>query len=121
MKRTLNVFPATLVVSPNDLAQISSLSETLDTAVPMAKLTLNKLTPLGVEPKVFLYKLEAADARLWKQNITFDIGTNPLMTFDVVDFWRLSEFSAQRTLRTALISLVAKYPDLEKVTYDYLA
>lgn len=77
-----------------------------------------ELTLVG-PPAEFLYKLIAVDGRVWKQTIKFDNPTNPLMTFSVVDLWRLSEFSSQRTLRNNLIALVQKYPSLEKIVYVF--
>ena len=121
MKRVFNVFPSDLAILSTDVGNLEGMLETINSVVPLSKIVFERTSAEGVEPKVFLYKIESADLRLWKQDITFDNAANPLMTFTVADAWRLSEFSSQRTLRNALVSLVAKYPTLEKLVYNYLA
>lgn len=120
MKRTITTLPVTVVLSGTDVTKLSGVAEMLQVVVPINKITLLKQSAVGVEPKVFLYKIEAADGRLWKQVMTFDNPGNPLMTFDVIDAWRLSEFSQQRNVRNAMVAFVAAYPDLEKLTYDFI-
>lgn len=121
MKRILNILPLDLELNPTDAGNIQNLCEGVHSAVPLLRISLDKTSLEGIEPKTFLYKLVSVDSRLWKQVITFDSASNPLMTFNVVDTWRLSEFSSQRTLRNAFIALVAKYPTLEKLSYDFVA
>ena len=119
MKRSLQALGADL--SGSDLAAVSGLAETFGSLLPLSKLSFIRQSAEGVEPKVFLYKIEAVDGRIWKQVITFDQAPNPFMTFDVADPWRLSEFSGQRTLRNALVGIVPRYPLLERIVYDYQA
>ncbi len=121
MKRSLQVVDTLDTISGSDLAAISSLAESFGVILPLSKISLLKQSGVGVEPKVFLYKIEAVDGRIWKQVITFDSAADPHMTFDVADPWKLSEFSGQRTLRTKLVAMVSAYPALEKIIYDYLA
>ena len=120
MKRVLSTLPVTLSLSSSDTAKVASLAETFGSVLALAKVTFTRQSDPGIGPKVFLYKIEAADGRIWKQTITLDNPANPLMTFNVADPWRLTEFSAQRTLRSALLAVVGSYVDLEKLTYDYL-
>lgn len=121
MKRVLTILPADLVVASADIGAVEGLLEGVNAVVPLSKAALVLTSIVGVEPKVFSYRLEAADTRVWHQSITFDNAANPQMTFAISDEWRLSEFSSQRTMRNFLITLVAKYPTLEKIAYNYLA
>ena len=119
MKRILTILPLTLNLTAADGARVASGAEMLGETSPSVKITFTRQSVVGVEPKVFLYKIEAIDGRVWKQTITFDHMTNPLMTFDLSDPWRLSEFSQQRGVRDAFVAFVGAYPDLEKITYDF--
>lgn len=121
MKRVFNVLPADLVISSPDVGAVQGLLEGVNAIFLVAKVVFEQTSTIGIEPKVFHYKIEAADGRLWQQDITFDNAVNPQMTFNVSNEWRLSEFSGQRTMRNFLISLVAKYPTLTKISYNYLA
>lgn len=114
MTRTLSILPVDLSIDPIDIADLQGLMETVHKTVALSKVVFELLT---FDPLVFLYKLKATDLRIWAQDIHFDSSTNPSMTFNVADLWKLSEFSSQRTLRNKLIALVNKYPTLEKITY----
>ena len=120
MKRTITALPTTLSLSGTDVEKFSGVAEMFNIAAPCEKIVLLKQSLPGVEPKVFLYTIHAVGGRLWKQTITFDNLGNPLMTFDVADAWRLSEFSQQRNVRNALVAFVATYADLEKLVYDFI-
>jgi len=62
----------------------------------------------GTDPPEYTYTFTSSDNRKWKQRIIFDAPTNPIMNFDVDDYFRLSEFEPQRAVRAALIALVAQ-------------
>jgi len=119
MKRLLTVLPTELVLSSTASNSVMSLCETFNSVVPCIKILLNRTSTPEQTPAVFLYKIEASDGRIWRQHITFDNPSNPKMTFEVVDPWRLSEFSNQRNVRNAFVNLVAAYPALEKIVYDF--
>jgi hypothetical protein len=119
MKRTITILPATISLSGTDIEKLSGVAEMFNVASPCEKAVLLKTSLPDVEPKVFTYTIHAVGGRLWKQTITFDVAGNPLMTFDVADPWRLSEFSQQRNLRNALVAFVGTYSTLEKVVYDF--
>jgi len=120
MKRSFSVLPASLSLAATDADRVGGLMEMFNSVVATAKISFARTTAVDVEPKVFLYRIEAVDGRVWRQHITFDSIPNPLMTFEVADAWRLTEFSNQRNVRNALVALVAAYPDIEKVVYDFL-
>lgn len=119
MKRVFRVLPSGLIVAATDAAGLLGVMEAFRVVVPTAKLSFVRLSDAGVEPKVFRYKIEADNGRIWKQTITFDNLQDPQMTFEVADQWRLSEFSNQRNVRNVLVGYVAKYPTLESLVYDY--
>jgi len=116
MTRTLNILPLTLTMDPVDIGQLQALLEGVHKIILLDKVVFELIS---ASPLKFLYKLIAADTRIWKQDIHFDNPTNPLMTFNVVDEWRLSEFSSQRTLRNLLISFISKYPTIESIKYNF--
>lgn len=120
MKRIITVLPTTLSLSGTDVEKISGVAEMFNIASPCEKIVLLKQSLSGVEPKVFLYTIHVVGGRVWKQTITFDDLSNPLMTFEVTDQWRLSEFSQQRNVRNALVAFVGTYVNLEKLVYDFI-
>lgn len=58
-------------------------------------------------PTTAVYRFEHADGRTWTQDMTFAHETceDPLMTFDVPDPWRVSEFKGNREVRKSLVHL----------------
>ena len=54
------------------------------------------------------YILNTVDNRNWNQVIVDDGTSNPLMNF-TTDYFKLSEFSAQRELRNTIIQALVKY------------
>jgi hypothetical protein len=119
MKRIITVLPLTLSLSGTDVEKVTGVMEMFNQASLTVKVVFTRTSLAGVEPKVFHYRIEAVGGRLWKQTITFDNLSNPLMTFEVVDQWRLSEFSQQRNVRNVLVWFVTTYPDLEKLVYEF--
>jgi hypothetical protein len=120
MKHTCTTLPISLDLTSADWARLASQAESFNSSCQSTKLTFTRISGVGVIPKVFEYKINVLDGRIWKQTITFDDLRNPAMTFNVNDLWRLTEFSQQRTLRDILVALVGSYPDLEKITYDFV-
>jgi len=116
MNRKLDILPSSLIVDPVDIGQLQVLLEGVNKIINLDKMVFELIT---TSPLKFLYRLIAVDTRIWKQDIHFDSPSNPLMTFNVIDEWRLSEFSSQRTLRNLLISFVNKYPAVENITYKF--
>lgn len=71
---------------------------------PLEKLEFFAIGP--GEPEVYRYKITAVDARVWSQKIDFLVSAlDPLMTFNVSDKWKISEFALQRPVRDALVLL----------------
>jgi hypothetical protein len=58
---------------------------------------------------LYRYQFKAQDGRNWRQQVTFDGSANPLLSFDVSDSWRLSEYELQRPIRDACISMVVPH------------
>lgn len=56
---------------------------------------------------VYLYRIWLTDGRLWRQELTFASGNDPdpLLTFEVVPGWKLSEFVPHRELRDFMVQL----------------
>lgn len=53
----------------------------------------------------YSYTIIASDGRQWSQVIRFDEMDDPGQSFDVTDFWRITEFKYHRTVRDLIISL----------------
>lgn len=68
-----------------------------------------------------LYRFRATDGRVWKQKITFaSFGdTDPAMTFDVNQPWKLSEFTRHRAVREAVILLHNTF-DCQKFVVNWI-
>ena len=58
-------------------------------------------------PALHLYRIEAVDGRKWKQTLRFlsAADTDPAMSFNVTDEWRLSEFKFHREIRDTVVML----------------
>ena len=54
----------------------------------------------------FEYEFKTMDGREWKQEIIMDQPSDPLMTFDVDDAFRVSEFEPHRELRVQVITMI---------------
>lgn len=114
MTRTLVVAPESVELTSLEVRNLIVAAENINTAVALDRAVFER------RGEVYRYQLFTTDGRTWAQTIQFDItASNPLMTFDVKDFWRLSEFVAQRDFRDALVGLVGVYPALESVTYRF--
>lgn len=62
--------------------------------------------------KEFDYKLFTTGPEHFFQMLTFDVGKDPGMTWDVNGSWRFSEFGR---IRDCLMDLLDAYPSLDKV------
>lgn len=68
---------------------------------------LDKLTFILTDASLqrYEYEIKRVDGKKWNQVIVFDDESDPLMTFDVSDEWRLSEFRPHRIIRNILVEL----------------
>jgi hypothetical protein len=68
----------------------------------------------------FLYRIQAVDGRLWRQNITV-LPADESHTFTPPDEWLLSEFILQRPIRDGLVLLVRQFGITSFVAlFDYI-
>jgi hypothetical protein len=74
---------------------------TLHAAVAMDKFDLKQAGGL-----TYTYELKALDGRHFDQVLNFDQINNPGMTFDVDDYWHVTEFVAHRALRDVCVKMV---------------
>lgn len=97
-----------------DATNLIANIETLHSYVSLARVLITTLTP----PLVYRYRIDALDGRIWRQDIFFtsDDDGDPRMTFTVADGWKLSEFAAQRELRSHIVRILRKY---QVSTIDY--
>ena len=96
-----------------EILEIARLARALHAVIPMRKIKFDRK---GITNE-FNYELEATDGRKWTQVIRVDEIDAP-MSFDVPDFWRVSEFSAHRPLRQLVIGLALLH-DVDKITFDW--
>lgn len=93
---------------------IMRAARALNAVVPLGKL---KLTQDANEPTEYEYEFTALDGRKWQQRFRAD-SIDPLMNFDVSDYWRVSEFAAHRPVRDLLVGLIMSHK-AEKVVFDW--
>lgn len=86
----------------------------INSVLPLASVVFKKM-PAGH----FKYELTFKDGRQWKQKITFDSPNDPLMTFNSVDIFRVSEFILQRALRDCFCAMQLQF-DLSEITCTYV-
>lgn len=103
--RTFTIQSASSVgLTHPDVHRVHRLLDAMHSVVPLTSVEFN----VTGDPLIFAYEIVLADGRTWKQSIRFDAletDDDPGQTFDVVDFWRLSEFGTQREIRDALVHL----------------
>lgn len=120
MARSLTLIPPSIVLDGGDIMNVINGAELFNKTVPTAKITFTLQSVPGAMPRVYQYKIEAIDGRLWRQTLSFDSPNDPLFTdFNIPDEWRFSEFSQQRDVRAALIRVAGVHDTLEKITYDF--
>lgn len=65
------------------------------------------------------YEMELTDGRRWRQVIQFNgPPSDPEMTFEVDNAWRLSEFMYHRDIRLLCVELIEKY-EMEKLEVTF--
>ena len=53
----------------------------------------------------YKYKIKLKDNRIWEQRLLFDISTDPLLTFQPTDSFRVLFSTTQKIVRDSLIQL----------------
>lgn len=108
------------IVSTNRTAHIEAQQPiTLQSPLVQSVLSdlenFNSVAPLAffrielMEANRYEYELVTVDARHWLQSIDIPPQGEARLTFNVPNYWKLSEFSRQRTLRDAVISMVQTF------------
>src|SRR5262245_32715435 len=119
MKRTCSTLPALLNLVGSDWSRLAVCAELLCVACPTTKITFTRVSGAGVTPKVFEFKIVMYDGRVFKQDLSFDLLYRPKIVFHTNDYWLRSELDPAANLLDCLVSLVAAYDTLEKITYDF--
>ena len=99
-------------VDPAEFGSTETFRKLLTTLAHISSIVQVKRFRFTPDPPVaerYRYLLELDDGRTWEQALTFDVATDPKMTFDVSDGWRLSEFSTQRPLRDLVVEARSKH------------
>ena len=89
--------------------------------VPLSRIRFER-DPVPASPYTvsYLYRINSADGRVWKQQIAFtSLAASPEMDFTVNDFWKLSEFEPQRIIRDHFVML-AKTKQVVNVDLQWL-
>lgn len=89
-----------------DLRNLLDALFALHSAAPLTKFDVDR-DPLDLA--LYDYRFEAADGRKWKQTLRIPAGSEAVMTFDVADGWKESEFALHRPVRSASISLARNF------------
>lgn len=86
------------------------LGRLLDTMHGKTPISLFRFKLQAGSTKVFNYRIDLMDTRSWIQIVDFTSDVNdPIMTFNVPNGWRLSEFANQREIRDILVLMHQKY------------
>jgi len=111
MERTITVLPASIQLMALEIsdwirktAQLQSFTE------------WRFFKTSNGPPQVFRWKVEFIGAT-WTEDFTFDIPSDPLRDFPN-DVWRDSQLIGLRELRTWMLSILLKYPQLESLKYE---
>ncbi len=98
------------LINDPEIAGLASSLDVFSRTVNVSKFDF-KWNPAGW----FDYEIELLDGRKWTQQIIFEEGQEAKMTFNVVNsWWRLSEFSQQRDIRSKIVSMY-ETKGLEKI------
>lgn len=89
-----------------DLRNLVDALFALHAAAPLTKFDVDRD---AVDLELYDYRFEAMDGRKWKQTIRVPSGSEAVMTFDVSDGWKESEFALHRPVRSACISLARNF------------
>ena len=104
-------------MAPGDLAPANLLLalRKMHAHVPIAELFVDWKAPTSR----YLYRITAADARVWKQYLyPAPNPDNVGMTFDVPDVWQMHEFVPHREVRDVVLAILTKYPATEMIKYE---
>ena len=93
----------TITADNADVVRLFQNLAALDSAVALASFLCEE------DDQKYLYRFVAQDGRIWNQTINLGIDSNPGMTFQVPDEWRLSEFEPNRVLRALCIQMIRDY------------
>jgi len=104
----------TILVDNEHFSLLVQSLRRLDEDVPLASFNVEETDPVQHS---YSYEFVAKDGREWKQEMHIST-TDPDMSFDVDDFWKLSEFQYHRPIRDVVVYLVYYYGVTEiKVTW----
>lgn len=112
--KTIEITGASPLASGNDrVGEFVDAIEELHEAVPLSKFLLE-----DQGGGVFLYKINAADGRIWKQRLR-SLFSGTEMDFTVNDYWKITEFAPHRRVRDLVVDLVVNYNVTKiEVTWD---
>ena len=116
-----NGYRTSLVINADGPIKINEviytdLWSTLYLLVASMNLSLLEIDRQGVST-TYQYKLVSLDGREWAQTIVIPpLPAEATMTFDVVDAWKVSEFSPGRAVRDILIKLIREN-GIHKIKY----
>jgi len=79
-------------------------AEAFNAVVPLTRFRFE--STLGDQ---YVYEFLAIDGRHWLQSIDIPSSGEAHQSFNIPDFWKLSEFSLQRSMRDAVIALVKSH------------
>lgn len=101
-----DVLPSTLIAAIREL----------HAQVPIA-LVLVELKDAATRKYLYRITTDEPTPRNWRQNLYVAAPVSS-MTFDVTDMWKESEFIPHRKVRDTVLTLLKKYPVLERIRYD---
>lgn len=112
---------AVMTTSSNLLNADSPIAIDLVRTVTALDVLVNlNLIRLRIDPsgQFYNYRVAASDGRVWLQKITFPVGAEATMTFNVTDGWKVSEFVLHDPVR-ALIIIMKQSFDVTDIQIDF--
>lgn len=92
----------------SDSPRTTNLLKYLRELKSITSLTVFSVQEDPPDSKEFSYEFTTQDGRTWSQIIKTS-AQEAAMTFNVPDFWRLSEFVLHRPIRDEVIAMIAEY------------
>lgn len=106
---------APLPAATNLLRQFEDACLALHAVVALQRFDVDRLEDQAGQ---YSYQFSTSDGREWNQVLRVE-QDGTMMTFDVADWWRLSEFTPHRAIRELVLRLIREH-QVYKIKFDWM-
>jgi len=108
MKRTVNLDSDLTTPISLDQDMVRQMFDALDQLASIVPMTQFQVLRDAQNLLLYTYTIQTLNGRVWQQTLTFanQQDTDPYMTFNVVQGWKLSEFALQRPVRDSAVAIL---------------